>query len=498
MIPKKHSKSTLFELVSRLSVAELRGVQRGFKSLQPEKQPTYIQLLDLVANATETDDEGWYNILNSRSPLAKDEYRQVKKYLNDRLVDLLVEQQEISPRVNIGRLITQAEVFYLRGLLNQALVVLHQAKLIAREYEFLEEELTILEWLNKVYLHEGSLAEANSTLVEMQQLLVDSQQLKTFQALYTRLLAHERRNESGEHPLSVDSIEVSALTAITSVNSIRARLLGLAAAGLHARQTGKYEAAQTLLQQCIALLQQHPNIRLSNPNLVIDSYRNLGLVYLALGQHQQLFTFLQQLEQVRFLSSSQNQKLELLIARLGILAHIHVGDVLKAGDIAQARLSTLTAYQHDTVFRTEVAYAITVGLVLAGHHSVAIKELAKLVNSAYIYGKHSGYEGALRLMELCIHTDLGDGLFVKNRIRSYQHFLKAHYPESPQHYLAVLQQLARAKTKAEKAIQYQELLALYKNPVNLSAYVNQDGWALNQHLFSLRQWAQVRLIAQVG
>lgn len=493
MVPKKHSKSTLFELVKRLTVQEKRALFRGYHSLHQSEVPAYLQLLSLVDQSAEADDEQWFNSLKPSLKLTKDEYRQLKKYLTDKLVNHLVSQQEISPRVEISRLIAQAEVFYLRGLLTQALVVLYQALEIADEFEFVEEKVAIYEWIYKVYLHQGNLDEASSTLSLASQNNEALDNLKQHQLLHAQLLLSEKKMADNVAYSQLDMASFSNHPLIAgsgNTQTVRAKLFLAASSSIYWRLNLKFDASLVALQQLMHLLQQHPKVRLSNPNLVIDSYRNLGLTYLALRQYQQLDTLLEQLKEQQFLSQGQTLKLRLLISRLKISSAINQGDLKLAEQTAIALEADLEAYKHDTAFRTDVAFALTQAWVMTGNHKQAIQALGQLINSEYVYGKQLQYEASIRMMEIAVHAEMGNIDFIKNRLRSLQHFYKAHDLPEPVLSTNAIVLLSKAQNNYNRIAAFEQLITHHiaedQHESNLAAF---------SYLFDWDRWAKLRLSA---
>ncbi len=459
MVPQKNNRTTLFDLVQRLTTTECRTFSKGQQSTNgAEESLAYLQLFQLVRGASKPDDEKWRTQLS----LDKDGYRQLKKYLTDKLVNSLASQQEISPRVEITRLISHAEVFYLRGLLSQAQVALHQADEVASTYEFIEERIAIQEWLMKVHLHNGDLEAADQALRLGQTVIQQLAQLKELQGLHLQFQLIERTILASSSSLVSDThtsleaiknlLHSPMLTKGDSMLTIRAKIVQSAIMSIGLRLQGQFEQSLVWLQQLMDTLQQNQEVRLSNPNLVIDSYRNLGLTYLALGQGQQLDTLLGQLRQQRFLSQGQNQKLQLLVGRLSISQHLSQGAYHIAADEGANLETQLKDFHLDPAFGTDVAYTIAQAYVMAGKNSDAIKMLAYLINGNNIYGKLPEYEYSVRLMELAVHADLGDESFVASKLRSVQHFLKTSglMTSGDQLDHGFFLKLARAGTAAER------------------------------------------------
>lgn len=459
MVPQKNNRNTLFDLVQRLSTAECRAFSKGQQSTNgAEESLAYLQLFQLVRGATKADDEKW----RAQLGLDKDGYRQLKKYLTDKLVNSLANQQEISPRVEITRLISHAEVFYLRGLLSQALVALHQADDIASTYEFVEERVAIQEWLMKVHLHNGDLEAADQSLRLGQYVIQQLAQLKELQGLHLQLQLIERTilasfsaQDSGVRTPQEAVKRLLASPSLTkgdTMITVRAKIIQSAIQSIGLRLQGHYEQSLVWLQQLMDTLQQNQEVRLSNPNLVIDSYRNIGLTYLALGQGLQLDTLLNQLRQQRFLSRGQNQKLQLLVGRLSISQLLSQGAHHNAAEEATHLESQLKDFHLDPAFGTDVAYTIAQAYVMAGRNSDAIRMLADLINGSNIYGKLPEYEYSVRLMELAVHADIGDKTFVASKLRSLQHFLKTSGLTTGTDTIdyGFFLKLARARTAAER------------------------------------------------
>lgn len=489
---QKKRKDSLFQLVKQLSLPERRLFVR--QQGNGDLQPLYLQLLNLIASSSAQDDAGWQEELN----LGNVEYRQLKKYLCDKLVGWLSAQQDISPRVDLGRLITEAEVYYLRGLAGEALVAINKARDIAHQYEFFDELVAVLQWQLKISIHQNETELALAILQESDQTLGRLHLLQQYQQLHVRMLAlentiHLPRNEADKARYQ-DLLNDPLLTnrnAAQGVNgSVRAMLLHNILLSKGMRMLGQYEQSLMHLQQLLALLQQQPSVRLSNPNLVIDCYRNLGLTYQALGLWPQLETFLAQLDGQPFLSSSQNLKLKLLRGRLSISAALAQGQLDRAASLALELETELELYHFDPAFRTDVAYTITEALAMRGQNREALARLTTLINSTMVYGKQVTYEAAIRLMEIVIHAELGHHQFIHNRLRSLRRFILLNPGTSnqEQELLLALMPYAKAVTSGEKkSILHKLQDAIATIP---AASLNERHFA---YFFDLQAWLNWRL-----
>lgn len=489
--PAKKRQASLFLLVQQLSLVERRLFIRN-QSGAADESPLYIKLLNLVAASAKPEDD----VLQQKLELGNVEYRQLKKYLSDKLVQWLAQQQDISPRVDIGKLLAEAEVYYLRGMVDEAMVALAKADHVAKEYEFLEERMAVLQWQLKLSMHQNLTDLAQQVLAEHANSTAALQQLEAFQVVMLQLqildnTLHIPRTDAEQ--AQYQELLQNPLLAQKAPNlSIRAQLIHALVLSKTLRMVGQYEQSLVHLQRSLDVLQRYPAIRLSNPNLVIDTYKNLGLTYLALGMLPQLETFLAQAAQMQFLSSSQNQKLVLLVGRLQMSRAIATGQLDHAVKFALETEKELAAFIYDPVLQTEVAYTITEVLVLSGKVKEALNRLTQLINSEMVYGKQRNFEAALRLIEIVVHAELGHVTFIQNRLRSLKRIMSHNQGTSTleQMLLTVLLPYAKAPGTTEKL---QLLLNLKQEMTSVpTASINERHFS---YFFDLSTWLGSRIQA---
>lgn len=386
--------------------------------------PLYLQLFYKMVQMEEMKND----VLRSMMKMNDTEFRQLKKYLFDKLSDFLIQYDKQSPRIRINKSISLAEVFYLRGFADDALVQLSRAEVEAQEFEFIEERQTILEWKHKILLHKGAWEELSQVIESINESSKVQNELSLWKRTYMQVLKLE---QNGVHPSEETSIHLAKLlqnpfwAQEPEVNLVRIKVLYNLSKSLLLRLTGEYEASSHALSRVVNLFNENKSLRLSQPNLVIKAYSNLLLNLASLNANEEFDRRLKESESFEFLSASQNQKKALALGQCKLKrAIINREDVDEIFEFAETLLHELEKYPHDELFRTEVFYTVTEGFIFAKAYRKALTTLNKIITSGWVFRRFKSFEPFVRLMELVIHFESKDSEFLQNRIRNLSYLLK--------------------------------------------------------------------------
>jgi hypothetical protein len=195
---------------------------------------------------------------------------------------------------------------------------------------------------------------------------------------------------------------------------------------------------------------------------------------------------------IRFLSATQNQKLNLVVLQTRMKYALAQGKVDDAVAFAHVLEGALDDYHRDLAFRTDVTFSVTVAYVLGKHYKEALSTLNRLINSEAVYGKQRVYEAYVRMMEIIVHAELGNTDFIKNRVRSLRYFFKTNQSgyQTEALLLKYIRQISREKEAAVQRQLYSQLLGeveavLESSPLEQNFY----------HHFDLAAWVRSKLEA---
>jgi hypothetical protein len=243
--------------------------------------PTYIQLFQLVRQSTTTDDDAWRITL----ALNNEEYRQLKKYLVDKLYAHISSQPNNSPYAEIRKWVKQAEACLERSLFSQALLALSQAEDIAVTYSLTSEHLVVLDWQIRIYTSLEQYQEIEDLAIKSKELALTLRTEKDLALLNTKA-----------QTIGTEGL-VLALSKYNQLPSITARFYLLNIISLITDSDPIQSSVQ--LQQIWSFWQTNPQLALSHSQYLIQAVWKLGLRYLQLNKPDQLKTLIEQLELIQ-------------------------------------------------------------------------------------------------------------------------------------------------------------------------------------------------------
>jgi hypothetical protein len=314
-----------------------------------------------------------------------------------------------SPRSRIYMLLKAAEEFYLRGFPQLAHREITRANKICIDFEMLEEQHAVLEWALKISLDLENWSEVEQVLSLNTSLIQKSSELHGFK----QLMFDYWQMEVSARPKLERAFKVTENPGF----SIRAKLHNLLLVGAGFIGDHSEFTKQNALENAIELLENHPNIQLSNPTLSIEIFRRWSEFCLENGFFERHFEWLQKIETVRFLSPSQNIRL----AELWLLWKLQFDLKSKneaQHDSATKVLDTLKVKKRALWTRRHHEMALALSQYYLGLNAFkdVLQLLSQLMESAKITSIGKRYLLEAKQLEIELHQSMGNFELVQNKI----------------------------------------------------------------------------------
>lgn len=451
---------SLGQILKGLSLSEKRMLSKRLQLVKSDEgdDPIFIKLFLALLKG-----QGAEQISELKNNPAR--LKHTKKYLIEKVLEILGQNSELSPRVAIYQWLSQAEVLYLKGFHHEALARLLLGLELAQTYEFWEESITLLEWLHKVKLHLGVLEEV--LLIEKQVSEVSSKisELNRYRELHLRV--RKLSMEEGL-PRDLQTLE-NWKTLLTNpllekeLEPLRTEMERRLIRSQCLLQLEDLSEAANELKQLLFLLKKKQQVLLSNPNTVIECwYLYLGIC-IELAEPMLIDRGFKTLEDIKFLSTTQNDRknqLEVLLkARMNI----------KRGEYVQAieRLENLDFVPIQNADHTEWMFFLSVAQVFSKRYSQALKSLNEISFNPQLFGVHPALQNYLRILEIIVHWGLGNHEFIAHRAKALRYHLKKPGGSRKMEFLLVetLKKMGKLNKEQERR---EALLQLKKEAEKLS------------------------------
>jgi hypothetical protein len=378
-----------YRLYGQLDATEKKFFGRYIQHLPGDESKGYLQALEQGPN--------------------RDLPRNAENYLMGHLMRFLRSFRAVSPRVEIMNHITNAENLFLRQLPQLALVEITKAEGICLAYEFLEEELVVLSWTQKLKANLLMFDQAEAAARDVMH------NLRKSQALYAQNLGSSQINflfdNYDQQPLAafVTALQQAQLPLTTETLTTREAIMNQLVYGKTSLILADAVAAKSCLQTAWQLLSTHQLIRLSNPLLTLEVADWLVQYGLLWQEPELLSSVALELSSTQFLSPGNDVRRQSRLARLGLLLR----------NINQSQVDPEMKIAQELVDQDPELFILT-ALTEQTEKGVSrhIRQLNQLLSSKAIIG--TALMRKLLRLELLLHARQGDDIYCRSRLKSYQ------------------------------------------------------------------------------
>ncbi len=457
-------------LTSRLSVGKVQ-----------DEEPIYLKLFNSLSKGRSIDE-----IPELRNNPAR--LKHTKKYLAEKVLEVMGQNAELSPRVAIYQWQSQAEFLYLKGFHHEAIARLYLALELADEYEFWEERVSILEWINKVKLHLGELDEALTIQNKLQETVELLGLLSKLRQLHLQVKVLSMKEGLPRNDDSRKNWEIILNNPVLIYRPLPLRLdmeRHIIKAQCLLNLDGPLPASMEL-KELLLKLEKNEAVLISNPNTVIETwYLNLGLC-IELGQEKEIKEGFNFLKSSPFLSKTQNDRKQLLSRLLEGRILIKEGRLIESIEL----LESITVPPIQDADYTEWMFFLAVAQVYSKKYSQALKSLNAISFDASLFGVHPALQNYLRIIELLVHWGLGNYEFINHRAKALKYHLRKPGGQRRMEYLLV--ESLKKMSKLNKEIDRRNaLIQLKKEAESLAEkHFSERNF---MYYFNLIRWIEVEL-----
>ena len=377
-----------YRLYGQLDATEKKFFGRYIHHLPGDESKGYLQALEQGPN--------------------RDLPRNAENYLMGHLMRFLRSFRAGSPRVEIMNHITNAENLFLRQLPQLALIEITKAEGICLAYEFLEEELVVLSWTQKL--------KANLLMFDQAEAAAHAvmDNLRKSQALYAQNLGSSQINflfdNYDQQPMAdfILALQRAQLPLASETLTTREAIINQLLCGKTSLILGDAAIAKSCLQTAWTLLSTHQLIRLSNPLLTLEVADWLSQFGLLWAEPDLLAAVGHELASTQFLSPGNDVRRQAKLARIGLLHQ----------NLDPTNTSTIELRQ-DLIGQDPELFILT-ALAERTEKGISrnIRQLNQLLSGGNIVG--TALMRKLLRLELLLHARQGDDIYCRSRLKSYQ------------------------------------------------------------------------------
>lgn len=416
----------LVPLIQSLTMSEKRYFRIYENAIADQKPKQYLRLFDLLAAKPGISDE------ELKVKLALDsgvQLRKAKSYLFQNLLKSLRHFRQVSPRVQVHEYLINAEILFLKGMVQLALKELNKAERMCDYYEFLEEKIPVLEWKSKVLLNLNEFEKQRLNSTSEQMLILKIENLKRYNRIHEDLISVFRRNgwpANDIERLIYKEISSKALL-LAKPESNRAKIIQLTMSTFLARLNAHPTSDPSVRTALNEILKTYPGIAVSTPSYLLPAFNHLLQHLIETGNVEAFRASTSALEELEFLSPSGNrhaQELSLLLQIQFYLSLDLKDEIAKKESQFRSCLETKTGKTFN-IRQAEISFLLSYFYLLNGQAQQALHFLMRLIHNPMPEGS-GDLKSLMRILEIMVHFDLGNIDLIESKLLNTKRYLKRH------------------------------------------------------------------------
>lgn len=466
----------LFDLIISMSISEKSFFKKisNNHSLKPNQ---YIKLFDAIKKQNEWDEEKLLKKLKNE-PFIK-HFSVTKNYLYQALLQSLeTYYRDNIPKAQLFQYHNQIQVLIHKRLFKQAGQLLKKAKSIAKKEQYHDvlcqlnqQQLSLLiesEDLTKISKDLEQLDIEFKNHAKQHQLQYDFLQLS---AKFLVLLRKGKKSNKQEyqadldwirsHPLLQQPPDFGTITENTRYYNLKAML---------AIFDNKIEEAHPLLEQHLAIFEQHPKIIIYNPLNYVQAYQNLINNCRRLKKQEQLEQLVKKMRQIpkQYKFKDKENIIPIVLIRSYAYEASFYFETQQYDKLEQIILELekdLKTYKH----KMEKIWLLVLSYNIAEYYFNIKNDLEKSIHWLHIILNDKEeqiaprYQLSARLLQICIHLHLGHEQLVEHKIRETKSYMKKYAIDAffIKKMLKHLNKINFSINKSERKTQLQEMKATH-------------------------------------
>lgn len=291
------SSDDVFQLIHSLSKSEKRYFKLTASMQRGEKN--YLRLFDVLNDMEEYNEEAVRAHFTGERFI--NQLNVAKRYLYDLILkSLRAFHTDYSPRAEVRELLTSADILREKGLSDQALRLVEKAITIAREHEMFNGLIDAYSTQTMIVPESQLTVEQIDERFDAVDVAVD--QLGNLQR-YRRLISRIGKVQYNGQARTREDFELleknrwdPLMDSPDNARSLHARFFHLAVIAHYEYEHGNYEALVGITDQQLALFNEHPWLKTTNPLAYIATLGNRALMFKVMDQRDRYRAAFEELE----------------------------------------------------------------------------------------------------------------------------------------------------------------------------------------------------------